>query len=181
MKRRVGCYPGSFDPPTHAHVAVAEAARRRHRLDRVDLVVSRVALVKGVVVSPSLDDRLAVLEALARRLGWLGVVCSDAQLIVDLAVGYDVVIVGADKWAQVTSPLFYGSDPTRRDEAIARLPEVAVAPRPPWPVPAALRLDVAGEHGTTSSSRARAGEPELMVPEARAFDARTGLWSARSH
>ncbi|MEC8920902.1 MAG: nicotinic acid mononucleotide adenylyltransferase, partial [Actinomycetota bacterium] len=32
---RHGVYPGSFDPPTLAHLAVADAARRRHGLDRV--------------------------------------------------------------------------------------------------------------------------------------------------
>jgi len=35
----VGCYPGSFNPPTIAHLAVADAARRQAGLDSVDLVL----------------------------------------------------------------------------------------------------------------------------------------------
>ena len=42
MSRRAA-YPGSFDPLTIAHLGIAEAARDRHALDRVDLVISEVA------------------------------------------------------------------------------------------------------------------------------------------
>lgn len=179
MSGRRGVYPGSFDPPTHAHLAVADAARRRHHLDRVDLAVSRVALVKGPAAVPSLEQRVAVLEAVAARVGWLGVVVSDRQLIVELAEGYDVVVMGADKWHQVGDPAFYGGDPAARDDAVARLPTVAVAPRPPWSVPAALLLDVADEHHHVSSTRARGGDRSLMVPEAAEADRRHGWWTGR--
>ena len=37
-------YPGSFDPLTIAHLAIAETAWSTHSLDRVDLVISQVAL-----------------------------------------------------------------------------------------------------------------------------------------
>ncbi len=43
---RRGAYPGSFNPPTVAHLAIADAARRRLGLDRVDLIISRDALGK---------------------------------------------------------------------------------------------------------------------------------------
>jgi hypothetical protein len=171
---RIGCYPGSFDPPTVAHVAVAEAARAAHRLDRVDLVVSRVPLGKDVVVRPTLDERVAVLEALATRLGWLAVVVSDRRLIADLAEGYDVVIMGADKWAQVRDPAFYDGSAEARDAAVARLPEVALAPRGSDEVGG---LTIAAEHRHVSSTAARAGARDLMVPEAREFDLRTGAWT----
>ncbi len=36
----VGVYPGTFNPLTVAHLAVADAARRQCGLDRVDLVIS---------------------------------------------------------------------------------------------------------------------------------------------
>ena len=36
----VGAYPGTFNPPTRAHLAVAAAAREQCGLARVDLVVS---------------------------------------------------------------------------------------------------------------------------------------------
>ena len=37
---RIAAYPGTFDPPTIAHLAVAEAAWRVCGVDRVDLVLS---------------------------------------------------------------------------------------------------------------------------------------------
>ena len=165
-------YPGSFNPPTIAHVAIAAAARERHDLDRVDLVVSRVPLVKGVVEQPALADRLEVLQRLADRLGWLGVVVSERQLIAELAEGYDVVIMGADKWEQVHDLAFYDGSAARRDAAVAGLPTIAVAPRPPHVVPTHLVLDVPDELSSVSSTLARRGAVELMVPEALA----SGLW-----
>jgi hypothetical protein len=174
---RTGAYPGSFDPPTVAHVAIAEAARVRHDLDRVDLIVSISAINKEHVVVPTLGDRVAVLEALAQRLGWMGVVVSDRRLIADLAVGYDVVIMGADKWVQVNDATYYESV-AARDEAVARLPLASVVPRPPHPVPDELRLPLEeGEVAGVSSTRARAGERQLMVPEAAELDERTGAWT----
>ena len=61
----VGCYPGSFNPPTVAHLAVAEAAVAAAGLVRLDLVVSTVALDRERVSAPTLADRLAeALDAL---------------------------------------------------------------------------------------------------------------------
>jgi hypothetical protein len=174
---RVGCYPGSFNPATMAHVAVAEAARTEHRLDRVDLVVSRLPLAKGPVLRPRFEDRIAVLEALASRLGWLAVVVSDGQLIADLADGYDVVIMGADKWAQIHDPVFYDDSVERRDAALARLPAVALAPRELDELVGHDPLSVDDRHRSTSSTAAREGQRDLMVPEAREFDDRTGAWT----
>ena len=175
--QRVGCYPGSFNPPTIAHLAIAEAAYRQCDLDRLDLVVSRVALGKAAPAGPRFEDRIAVLETIARSRPWLGVRVSDAQLLVDLAAGYDVLVLGADKWAQVVDPAWYDGSIAARDEALAHLPEVVVAPRPPWPVPtgSALRLD--DVHLTVSATGARTVEPGWMAAEAAAFDARSGAWS----
>lgn len=174
---RTGCYPGSFNPLTVAHLAVAEAAVEAHGLDRVDLVVSRVALVKGAVERPRLEDRVHVLEQAAATRPWLGVAVRDEQLIVDLARGYDVVVMGADKWAQVNDPAFYGRSDEARDAAVAALPRVAVVDRPPLLAPPELRLDVHEDHHPVSSSDVRAGRHEWMAREAAAFDAETGAWS----
>ncbi len=176
MTRR-GAYPGSFDPPTVAHLAIAAAALDAHRLDRVDLIVSRVALAKEHVAIPRLEDRLAVLADSVAEHTWLALVVSDAQLVVDLAVGYDVVILGADKWAQLHDVSFYGSDPARRDAAIAALPTAAIAPRAGVDVPADLLLAVPAGTDAVSSTRARAGERALMLPAARTFDEATGAWT----
>jgi hypothetical protein len=141
----------------------------------VDLVVSRVALAKEGVNRPRLEDRVAVLEAAAASRPWLGVVVTDEQLIADVAAGYDVVVMGADKWAQVLDPAFYGGSAEARDAAVRRLPVVAVAPRPPYEVPdGVVALDV---NHDASSSAVREGRTDWMANEAADFDRRTGAWS----
>ncbi|MBV9410314.1 MAG: adenylyltransferase/cytidyltransferase family protein, partial [Acidimicrobiia bacterium] len=167
-RTRRGAFPGSFNPLTLGHLAVVEAARDQCGLDVVDLVVSRVALAKESVERPRLDDRIAVLRAAAEARPWLGVVVTDHQLIADIATEYDVLVVGADKWAQILDPAFYGGSTVERDAALARLPEVVVAPRPPAVVPGdAAVLDVSHE---ASSTAVREGRREWMAPEAAEFD-----------
>jgi len=174
-RTRRGAFPGSFNPLTLGHLAVVEAARDQCRLDVVDLVVSRVALAKESVERPRLEDRIAVLRAAADARPWLGVVVTDHQLIADIAVGYDAVVMGADKWAQVLDPDFYGGSTADRDAALARLPQVVVAPRPPAVVPGNVTvLDVSH---AASSTAVREGRREWMAPEAAAFDEATGAWS----
>ncbi|MGD9755043.1 MAG: hypothetical protein AB7W59_28975 [Acidimicrobiia bacterium] len=175
-KPRRGVYPGTFNPPTRAHLAVAEAARHQRRLDRVDLALSRRPINKEHVDVPSFEHRVEVLEALAARLGWLDVVVTEATLIVDIAAGYDVVIMGADKWEQVNDVRYYEHEGALQ-EALRRLPEVALAPRPPHTIPHGMALTLPAELGEVSSSAVRAGRHEFMVPEAAAFDAHTGAWS----
>jgi hypothetical protein len=170
-----GAFPGSFNPLTLGHLAVAEAARDQCGLDVVDLVVSRVALAKEDVERPRLRDRVAVLDAAAATRPWLGVVVTDHQLIADVADGYDVVVMGADKWAQVVDPAFYGGSAGARDAAVARLPLVAVAARPPHEVPdGVVILDVSHE---ASSTAVRDGRKDWMAPEALEFDRLSGAWS----
>ena len=174
---RVGIYPGSFNPPTTAHLAIASAARDQRGLDRVVLAHSARVLGKGEVERPLFHHRVEVLEALAaENEPWLETVVTEHQLLVEIAAGYDVVIMGADKWHQIHEISWY-ADRGERDAAIAALPEVAVAPRPPLPVPDELALAVEPPtiHGI-SSTHARAGRLELMVPAAQAFAERTGAW-----
>lgn len=183
MSRR-GAYPGSFNPLTHAHLAVADAARQACRLDRVDLCLSRVAIDKEDVSRPMLEHRVEVLERAVEARPWLGVAVFEVQLIVDVAAGYDAVILGSDKWAQVTDPAYYGGSHQARDAALERLPEVVVVHRPGFPPPKPVRwqgtlvtLEVAPELGQVSSSGARAGRWEWMAPEAVTFDRESGAWS----
>src|SRR6478672_1188639 len=124
----IGVYPGSFNPLTLAHLGIAAAARDRHRLDRVDLVLSVRALEKEHVDRPLWRDRLA-----------------------DLAEGYDVLIMGADKWHQVLDVRYYAGSGEARDAAVARLPRLAIAPRPPLEVPADLLLEVEDRYADMSS------------------------------
>ena len=174
----IGVYPGSFDPPTVAHLSVASAAVAHAGLDRLDFVLSRSALGKEDRSASSTADRFEVLKAVAEHRPWLGVRVTDLQLLADVAAGYDVVVMGADKWAQVLDPVWYGSV-AERDDAVARLPRVLVAPRA-GDHPTGVELLMVPEHLTdVSSSAARAGQGHWLLPEARAFAARTGAWSNR--
>lgn len=181
MAGRIGAYPGTFDPPTVAHLAVAEAAWRQGGLARVELVVSRQPLGKDPAV-PSFEDRLAVLSSVASSRPWLGVRVTDRRLIAEVCEGYDAVIMGLDKWHQVMDPAWYGDSAAARDAAVVSLPPVLLAVRagspPPPSLPATARvLRIDDAHLPVSSTLARAGRLEWMAPEAARFDAETGAWS----
>lgn len=175
-----GCFPGSFNPLTVAHLAIAEAAVHICDLASIDLIVSRVALTKEMVDRPRLDDRVAVLRDAAVSRPWLGVVVTEDQLLVDHARGYDILVLGADKWAQVLDPVFYGGSVAARDVAVARLPLLALVPRPGSgvaPPEGAVLLSLPFDLAPVSSTAARTGAREWMAPEAREFDDQSGAWT----
>lgn len=163
----VGVFPGSFDPLTVAHLAIADAAVAHARLARLDLAVARKALGKDDGAHLPITERVAAIERAGRERPWLGAVTTDAALITDLARGYDVVVMGADKWAQVRDPAWYGDDAVARDAACAALPRVLVAPRPGFATDGAEVLDVDPAMAAVSSTRVRAGEHHLAAPAAR--------------
>jgi len=131
---RLGIYPGSFDPVTVAHLHVAEVAVETCGLDRLELSISVATLGKDDLALSPVAERLGHLQALAANRPWLGVRSSTASLLADVAEGFDVLVVGADKWHQLLDVTWYGSAEVR-DAALARLPVVAVAPRAGWSLP----------------------------------------------
>lgn len=175
MLRRA-VYPGSFNPPTHAHLAVADAVRRQRDVDQVTFSISVRALAKEHVERPLLEHRLAVVRAAVACFDWLDVAVTDAQLLVDIAEGFDVIVMGADKWHQINDPFWYDNDPAARDAAVTALPEPAVAPRPPFETPDEHHLDLHDGHADVSSTAAREGALELMLPAAQHFALETGAW-----
>jgi hypothetical protein len=160
-----GCYPGSFDPLTVAHVAIIDAAFEQCGLTSLDCVLSRVALAKEGGHTESLNERVGALVSLAGDgRPWLQALVTDAQLVADIAAGYDVLVLGADKLAQVVDPSFYGQSRADRDVAVARLPQViAVAPRggdvslDPGLVTRVQQLVLPAWVGDVSSTAVRAG------------------------
>ena len=157
----VGVFPGSFAPPTVAHVAIAEAAVRHCALDRLDLVVSRVPLGKDHAAQTPVDERLSALRDLAAGRPWLRATVTDARLLADVAAGYDVLVVGADKWAQLHDPAWYGDSAEARDAALAQLPRVVVAPRAGFALTKDVEvLDTDPSHHVVSSTDVRAGREE---------------------
>ena len=158
----VGVFPGSFDPLTTAHLAIADAVVAALGLDRLDLVMSTVALAKDHGGHSPLEERRRAVEALGRPE--LRAVVTEDRLIADIAEGYDVCVVGADKWHQLHDVEFYGGSAAARDAAIARLPVLAIAPRAGCEVPppggrvVLLARDPA--HAEVSSSAVRAGRDD---------------------
>jgi hypothetical protein len=171
-------YPGSFDPPTIAHLALARAALVH--VDEVRLVLSEVALGKeDLSARTPVHARLEVLHALAATTHGLSAGLTSARLVADIAEALeaDAVVMGADKWAQVVDPAWYGGSSAARDAALRRLPTVLLAHRPgsvvaPVPGVEVVDLGVDPIHAEVSATRARAGEAHLMVDAARA----SGLW-----
>jgi nicotinic acid mononucleotide adenylyltransferase/predicted RNA-binding protein with PIN domain len=161
-----GVMPGSFDPLTIAHLGIAEAAVQAAGLDRVDLALSNIALGKEHGGHTSIATRVHAIERAAGSRPWLGVVVTDARLISEIARGYDVVVMGADKWAQVNDPAWYDTD-AAHNAALAALPEVLVVPRPGFATDGAAVLDVDHELTLMSSTRVRDGEVHLRAPVAR--------------
>ncbi len=165
MARR-GVFPGSFDPLTVAHLAIADAAHHLGRLDRLDLVVSQVALAKEHRVQAPVAARLAAIDEATVDRPWLGARSTAAQLLVDIAAGYDLLVVGADKWLQLHDPRFYGDSVDAMRAAIERLPPLAVAVRGGVALPEdldALVLDVGSDHHHVSSTAVRAGRRDWQA------------------
>ena len=179
---RTGVQPGSFDPPTLAHLVIAHTALRHHRLDQIVWSVSRRPLGKEEGRT-TVDDRLAVLEAVTTDHRWLAIKATDARLVADITDGHDVVVMGADKWHQLRDPGFYGHliDGDTDDAgnaraamtvALGRLPTCAVAPRDGLAVPPEMALPVPRWVARQSSSSAVAGASWMALSVARL----SGLW-----
>ena len=158
LDARLGVYPGSFNPPTDAHHEIALTAREHHGLHRVDFAVSTVTLGKESVMRPPFEERLAVIEASIADVDGLGLIVTEHQLIADIAGGYDVVVMGADKWAQVNDLAWY-PDHAARDAALAALPALALAPRPASTCPTSMRSRSGRNFSTCRRRRFEQGAP----------------------
>ncbi len=169
-------YPGTFDPPTVAHLAIVEAVVAAYRPSTFDLVLSRRPILKEHVERPRLDDRIEVVAASVTHLASVSVTVTEHRLIADIAAGYDLVVMGADKWHQINDVVFY-DDHAHRDASLAALPTVVVVGRGDDRLPddGAHHLHV--DMHTVSSTRARQGDRAVMTDAARAFDDATGAWS----
>lgn len=155
---RHGVFPGSFDPLTVAHLALADAAREQCALARLDLVISHVPLAKEHRAQAPVSERIAAIDRHRDDRPWLAGATTDHQLLVDIAAGYDVLVVGADKWHQLHDPDFYGGSASRMRDALARLPILAVAPRAGHEVPAhaevvILEVDERWHHVSSTAVR----------------------------
>ena len=119
-------FPGTFDPLTVGHLAVAQAAHHELHLEVVELVISVDPI--GKQAGSPVSERLAAIEQHRAGRPWLTGRQTAHRLLADIAEGYDVLVIGADKWHQLHDLSYYGGADAR-DEALARLPRLVVAPR----------------------------------------------------
>ncbi|MFN8521552.1 MAG: hypothetical protein U0821_00410 [Chloroflexota bacterium] len=133
---RVALLPGSFNPPTVAHLALARAARERGGVDACAFVLSTNTVNKERVTGAALVDRLAMLEGCltpgreAVLLVNRGLYVEQARLIRQRLpwIREAVFLVGFDKIVQIFDPRYY----VDRDAALHELfglTSFLVAPR----------------------------------------------------
>jgi hypothetical protein len=163
---RRGIFPGSFNPLTVAHLAIAEAAVEAHQLRQLDFAVSRAVPGDGPARERELQRRLEALDRAAETRSWMNPTIMDRAWFGDLAESYDVVVMGADKWAQINDPAYYGSSSEARDDAVDQLPTPAVVARGAVSAPSEYELEIPAGLSAVSSSAVRAGRTEWLAPEA---------------
>jgi len=113
---RVGILPGSFNPPTIAHLELARAARRRFDLDHVVFSLSSVIVDKERVEGLIREDRLLLLSLMAREHPWAAVAVINRGLYSEQVPAFAAsfggaaelwFIVGMDKVLQIFDPKYY--------------------------------------------------------------------------
>jgi nicotinic acid mononucleotide adenylyltransferase len=114
--RRVGILPGSFNPPTLAHIELARRAREIFGLDAIVFTLSRVTVDKEKVEGLILEDRLLLLSLIAGDLGWARVSVVNRGLYYEQARAFRSLlgnsarisfIVGLDKLIQIFDARYY--------------------------------------------------------------------------
>lgn len=125
------------------------------------MVISREPLAKEATAQAAVGERLGAIRDAATSRSWLSASETEHRLLVDIAQGYDFLIVGGDKAAQLLDPVFYGGSDAARDLALSRLPALVVAPRPGGFVPDdAIVLDLPEWVAGVSSTAVRSGRVE---------------------
>ena len=137
---RVGVLPGSFNPPTAAHLELARAARRQFELDTVAFSLSSVIVDKERVEGLCREDRLLLLALLTADDPWAAVVVVNRGLYSEQAPGFRTCfgvdadlrfIVGMDKVLQIFDPRYYEDRDAALDTLFAYVRLIA-ANREDW-------------------------------------------------
>ena len=120
----LGVLCGSFNPPTLAHVGLADAAAAA-RLDQVVYAVAKVTVDKETVTGMALEDRLLLLLACTAGRADRGVALVNRGLYVEQARAFRdlfgsrtrlTFIVGMDKLFQILDPDYYVDRAAALDE-----------------------------------------------------------------
>jgi nicotinic acid mononucleotide adenylyltransferase len=123
-----GCFPGSFNPFTIAHLAIVESTIKVCGLESLTLLLSEHALGKNPNEQEAAIVRARTIIAACRHLPQVRASTTRKQLLADLASGYDLIVMGADKWWQIHEERWYTSA-AEKQLALASLPFVVVVPR----------------------------------------------------
>jgi nicotinate-nucleotide adenylyltransferase len=135
--RRVGLLAGSFNPLTLAHVAIAEAARARARLDAIVWAFAAVTVDKERVSRASVADRLAQMRSFMPNAPGSTLAVLNRGLYVEQAnalcsrlhsAARVVIIVGYDKVVQIFDPRYYRDREAALRDLFAAA-DLLVAPR----------------------------------------------------
>jgi nicotinic acid mononucleotide adenylyltransferase len=129
----IALLPGSFNPPTAAHLLLAERARREG-FGCVLFVLARRTIDKepsGMIP----EDRLLALRFMAQRAG-MGVAVTSSGLYADMADAAATLfpqtevafLVGSDKVPQIFDDAYYGDRDAALDALFSRA-RLVVAPR----------------------------------------------------
>lgn len=137
---RVGVLPGSFNPPTVAHLELARAARRRFDLDTVAFSLGSVIVDKERVEGLCREDRLLLLSLLTADDVRTAAVVVNRGLYSEQAPAFRACfgddadlwfIVGMDKVLQIFDPRYYEDRDAALDMLFAQVRLIA-ANREAW-------------------------------------------------
>jgi nicotinic acid mononucleotide adenylyltransferase len=135
--RRLALLPGSFNPPTDAHLALAAAALGSGAIDALDYLLASRTVNKERVEGAALADRLLLLDEIARVREGEGVVLVNRGLYVEQAQIARATwpdlrelwfVVGYDKLVQIFDPRYYADYRAALDR-LFDLASFLVAPR----------------------------------------------------
>ena len=142
-------FPGSFNPPTNAHLALMSQARQyvrshvlsadeKNQIVRLYTAISRHIVDKEAVQRPLLLDRIMLLDTVLRHhLRHTGIMLLNRGLYVEQAQGIRTCfprvtklyfLIGFDKIVQILDPHYYDDRDAALRELFA-LAELLVAPR----------------------------------------------------
>ena len=133
--KRIGILPSSFNPPTMAHLGLANAAKAHLQLDEVVLSLGKVIVDKQLTgLTPA--DRLLALCAVSRKRDDLSIAIASCGLYVDMGQAYQreypgaalYFLMGFDKIEQIFDPRYY-QDRDASLRALFATSNIAVASR----------------------------------------------------
>ncbi len=131
---RVGILPGSFNPPTIAHLELARAARRRFDLAHVVFSLSSAIVDKERLEGLCREDRLLLMWLLAGDHPWVAVAVINRGLYSEQAPAFRAsfggaaglwFIVGMDKVLQIFDPRYYDDRARALDALFAHVRLIA--------------------------------------------------------